>query len=193
MAERSSALNSSSGVVRMWVRIPAWPVALLVSLSKTLNHNCFVLRMKQSCRSRVLCNACKRTQDTYRKREGGLPRCFWIRTLSTRQGGYVRATNLLYYYCYFCRPVKYMEPDQISQTQSMVAKRGLTNLCEKSFKNTGTAEFQLIQQFGPQRKFRKNADMWVWSDAVETRNQRLFLGGVLSMSMGTLCCAWSHL
>ena len=29
----------------MWVRIPAWPVAALVSLSKTLNRNCFVLRM----------------------------------------------------------------------------------------------------------------------------------------------------
>ena len=45
VAERSSALDSSSGVVRMWVRIPAWPVMALVSLSKTLNHNCFVLRM----------------------------------------------------------------------------------------------------------------------------------------------------
>ena len=40
-----SALDSSSGIVRMWVRIPDWPVAALVSLSKTLNHNCFVLRM----------------------------------------------------------------------------------------------------------------------------------------------------
>ena len=29
MAERSSALDSSSGVVKMWVRIPAWPVAAL--------------------------------------------------------------------------------------------------------------------------------------------------------------------
>ena len=37
VAERSSALDSSSGDARMWVRIPA--------LSKTLNHNCFVLRM----------------------------------------------------------------------------------------------------------------------------------------------------
>ena len=37
----SSALDSSSGVVRMQVRIPAWPVAALVSLSKTLHHNCF--------------------------------------------------------------------------------------------------------------------------------------------------------
>ena len=45
VAERSSALDSSSGVVRMWVRIPAWPVAALVSLSKTLKHNCFNLQM----------------------------------------------------------------------------------------------------------------------------------------------------
>ena len=42
---RSSALDSSSDVVIMWVRILAWPVAVLVSLSKTLNHNCFILRM----------------------------------------------------------------------------------------------------------------------------------------------------
>ena len=37
--ERSSLPDSSSGVSsRMWVRIPA---VTLVSLSKTLNHNCF--------------------------------------------------------------------------------------------------------------------------------------------------------
>ena len=39
VAERSSLQDSSSGVSsRMWVRIPA---VTLVSLSKTLNHNCF--------------------------------------------------------------------------------------------------------------------------------------------------------
>ena len=37
MAERSGALDSSSGAVRMWVQIPDWPVAALVSLGKTLN------------------------------------------------------------------------------------------------------------------------------------------------------------
>ena len=43
VAERSSLPDSSSGVSsRMWVRIP---VMTLVSLSKTLNHNCLVLRM----------------------------------------------------------------------------------------------------------------------------------------------------
>ena len=39
VAERCSLPDSSSGVSsRMWVRIPA---VTLVSLSKTLNHNCF--------------------------------------------------------------------------------------------------------------------------------------------------------
>ena len=55
MAQRSSALDSSSGVVRMWVRIPAWPVAALVSLRKTLNHNCFVLWMGRKAVSPVRC------------------------------------------------------------------------------------------------------------------------------------------
>ena len=55
VAERSSALDSSSGVARMWVRIPAWPVATLVSLSKTLNHNCFVLRMGRKAVGPVCC------------------------------------------------------------------------------------------------------------------------------------------
>ena len=40
-AERSRALDSSSGVVRMWVWIPAWPFAVLVSLSKTVIASSF--------------------------------------------------------------------------------------------------------------------------------------------------------
>ena len=55
MAEQSSALDSSSGVVRMWVRIPAWPVVALVSLSKTLNRNCFVLRVGRKAAGPVCC------------------------------------------------------------------------------------------------------------------------------------------
>ena len=72
----------------MWLRILAWPVAALVSLSKTFNH-CFVLRMGR-----------KRTQGAYREKEG-LPRCFrcfWICALSTQQGGYVRASNVCIIY-----------------------------------------------------------------------------------------------
>ena len=55
MAERSSTLDSSSDVVRMWVQIPAWPVVALVSLSKTLNHNCFVLQMGRKAVGLVCC------------------------------------------------------------------------------------------------------------------------------------------
>ena len=55
VAERSTALDSSSGVVRMWVRIPAWPVAAHVSLSKTLNHNCSVLQMGRKAVGPVCC------------------------------------------------------------------------------------------------------------------------------------------
>ena len=54
-ADRSTALDSSSGVVRMWVQIPAWPVTALVSLSKILNHNCFVLRMGRKAVGPVCC------------------------------------------------------------------------------------------------------------------------------------------
>ena len=45
VAKRSSASDSSSGGIGMWVRIPAWLVSALVYLNKTLNHNCFILRM----------------------------------------------------------------------------------------------------------------------------------------------------
>ena len=39
----------------MWVRITAWPVTALVSLSKTLNHNCFVLQMGRKAVGPVCC------------------------------------------------------------------------------------------------------------------------------------------
>ena len=71
VADRSSALDSSSGVARMWVRIPAWPVAALVSLSKTLNHNCFVLRMGRKAVGPVCC--VMHVKDTYCEREGACP------------------------------------------------------------------------------------------------------------------------
>ena len=90
----------------MWVRILAWPVAALLSLSKTLNHNCFVLRMGHKA--------------VGREREGGLPRCFWIHALSTQQCGYVRAINLLYYYYYYydCFLLVLLKVVKISQNQS---------------------------------------------------------------------------
>ena len=48
--------------------------AVLVSLSKTLNHDCFVLRMGHKSVGPVKePRTRKRTQDTYREREGACP------------------------------------------------------------------------------------------------------------------------
>ena len=75
VAERSSALDSSSDV-RMWVRIPAWPVAALVSLSKTLNHNCFVLRMGRKAVGPVCCVMHVKEPRTLIVKEKGLAPVF---------------------------------------------------------------------------------------------------------------------
>ena len=95
MAERSSALDSSSGVARMWVRILAWLVAALVSLSKTLNHNCFILRM-----GRKLCNARKRTQYTLIVKEKGLAPVFLDSRLE-HPPGWICARYKSYHYYYY--------------------------------------------------------------------------------------------
>ena len=81
VAERSSALDSRSGVVRMWVRILAWPVAArpvaaLVSLSKTLNHNCFVLRMGRKAVGPVCCVMHVKEPRTLIVKEKGLAPVF---------------------------------------------------------------------------------------------------------------------
>ena len=66
----------SSGVVRMWARIPAWPVAALVSLSKTLNHNCFVLRMGRKAVGPVCCVMHVKEPRTLIVKEKGLAPVF---------------------------------------------------------------------------------------------------------------------
>ena len=76
MAERSSALDSSSGVVRMWVRILAWPVVALVSLSMTLNHNCFDLRMRRKAVGPVCCVMHVKEPRTLIVKEKGLAPVF---------------------------------------------------------------------------------------------------------------------
>ena len=76
MAEQSSQLDSSSGVVRMWLRIPAWPVTALVSLSKTLNHNCFVLRMGCKAVGPVCCVMHVKEPRTLIVKEKGLAPVF---------------------------------------------------------------------------------------------------------------------
>ena len=72
----SSALGSSSGVVRMWVWSPAWPVVALVSLSKTLNHNCFVLRMGRKAVGLVCCVMHVKEPRTLIVKEKGLAPVF---------------------------------------------------------------------------------------------------------------------
>ena len=74
VAERSSLLDSSSGVSsRMWVRIP---VVTLVSLSKTLNHNCFVLRMGRKAVGPVCCVMHVKEPRTLIVKEKGLAPVF---------------------------------------------------------------------------------------------------------------------
>ena len=77
MADRSSALDSSSDVVRMWVQISAWPVVALVSLSKTLcNHNCFVFRMGRKAAGPVRCVMHVKEPRTLIVKEKGLAPVF---------------------------------------------------------------------------------------------------------------------
>ena len=76
LAERSSALDSSSGVVRIWVQISAWPVAALVSLSKTLDHNYFVLWMGRKAVGPVFCVMHVKEPRTLIVKEKGLAPVF---------------------------------------------------------------------------------------------------------------------
>ena len=93
---------------RMWVWILAWPVAALVSLSKTLtcNHNCFVLRMGRKAVGPVCCVMHVKEPRTLIVKEKGLAPVFLDSRLEHPAGWiymymYVRATNLLYYYMYY--------------------------------------------------------------------------------------------
>ena len=103
MAERSSALDSSSGVARMWVRIPAWPVAALVSLSKTLNHNCFVLRMGRKVVGPVCCVMHVKEPRTLIVKEKGLAPVFLDSRLE-HPAGWICARYKSYYYSYMMPP-----------------------------------------------------------------------------------------
>ena len=74
VAERSSLPGSSSGVSsRVWVRVP---VVTLVSLSKTLNHNCFVLRMGRKAVGPVCCVMHVKEPRTLIVKEKGLALVF---------------------------------------------------------------------------------------------------------------------
>ena len=73
---------------------PAWPVAALVFLSKTLNHNCFVLRMGREDVGPVCCVMHVKEPRTLIVKEKGLAPVFLYSRLEHPAGGYVRATNL---------------------------------------------------------------------------------------------------
>ena len=97
VAERSSALDLCSGVARMWVRIPAWPVAALVSLSKTLNHNCFVLRMGRKAVGPVCCVIHVKEPRTLFVKEKGLAPVFLDSRLE-HPAGWICARYKSYHY-----------------------------------------------------------------------------------------------
>ena len=69
-------VNQTSGLSRCDVRIPTWLVAVLVSLSKTLNHNCFVLRMGRKCVGPVCCVMHVKEPRTLIVKEKGLAPVF---------------------------------------------------------------------------------------------------------------------
>ena len=103
-AEQSSALDSSSDVVRMWVRILAWPVAALVSLSKTLNHNCFVLRMGCKAVGPVCCVMHVKEPRTLIVKVKGVAPVFLDSRLEHPAGwicARYKSSVLLYYYYYY--------------------------------------------------------------------------------------------
>ena len=73
VAERSRPDSSSGVSSRMWVRIP---VVTLVSLSKTLNHNCFILRMGRKAVGPVCCVMHVKEPRTLIVKEKGLAPVF---------------------------------------------------------------------------------------------------------------------
>ena len=89
----------SSGA-RMWVRIPAWPVAALVSLSKTLNHNCFVLRMGREAVGPVCCVMHVKEPRTLIVKEKGLAPVFLDSRLE-HPAGWICARYKSYHYYYY--------------------------------------------------------------------------------------------
>ena len=91
----TSALDSSSGVASMWVQIP-----VLVSLSKTLNHNCFVLRMGRKAVGPVRCVMHVKEPRTLIVKEKGLAPVFLDSRLE-HPAGWICARYKSYYYYYY--------------------------------------------------------------------------------------------
>ena len=77
VAERSSS-DSSTGVVRKPECGFDSRSRHLCPLSKTLNHNCFVLRMARKAVGPVCCVMHIKEPSTLIVKRRGLPRCFWL-------------------------------------------------------------------------------------------------------------------
>ena len=96
----SGLVHWTLDVARMWVRIPAWPVAALVSLSKTLNHNCFVLWMGRKAVGVMCCVMHVKEPRTLIVKEKGLAPVFLDSRLE-HPAGWIRARYKSYHYYYY--------------------------------------------------------------------------------------------
>ena len=104
MAERSSALDSSSGVVRMWVRIPAWPVEALKCPRARHLTNSFVLRMGRKTVGPVCCVMHVKEPRTLIVKEKGLASVFLDSRLE-HPAGWICArykSSVLLLFCITC-------------------------------------------------------------------------------------------
>ena len=122
----------------------SWPgrSRRLCHWARHFNHNCFVLRMGRKAVGPVYCVMhVKEPRTLIVKEEGVLPRCFWIRALSTQQGGYVHATNILYYYYYLYFPlfVKDVSPVFYHQFQEIC-------ICFGTKTKTNTSKWDISQK-----------------------------------------------
>ena len=100
VAERSSALDSSSGVALPEWEFESWPVAALVSLSKTLIHNCFVLRMGRKAVGPVCCVMHIKEPRMLIVKEKGLAPLFLFPRLE-HPAGWICARYKSYHYYYY--------------------------------------------------------------------------------------------
>ena len=87
-----------SGLVH-WTQVLVlpWPIAALVSLSKTLNHNCFVLRMERKAVGPVCCVMHVKEPRTLIVKEKGLAPVFLDSRLE-HPAGWICARYKYYYY-----------------------------------------------------------------------------------------------
>ena len=117
----------------MWVRIPSRSVAVLVSLNKTLNHNCFVLRMGRKVVGPVCCVMHVKEPRTLIVKEKGLALVFLDSRLE-HPAGWICIIPYYYYYYYYSiiyRCSLYTMADQQSTASDLRCGGGMVGLCVK--------------------------------------------------------------